>query len=791
MEVLIDEDITIEVLADEGAEVERLLGDMALRLSGSLAAVLAALMLFFRRWQPSILVFTALGLTLAATVAVMAILDIALSMVTVAAVILASGMLVDNSLVVFEHICGAIDVETVADRAARVLVVVLSASLTNVVVFVPVLFLTGPLATLLLPFAATMLIAMASSVVMTILAVPLLYYYLVRPNAGRAGAVRMKRRLNLLPWLRGRRIAVPVLVVATAWLLLALLPGVWATGNFGDASESNSVVVSVRMLEDAQLDETDEIAGRFEDLAFSEIHRAGTTASLQVVTDVHRTRAGVRVLPKRSNEGSLALSAADRATLSAIQTAWTRQMGNYISVDFVLSGPDGRVSGGGGARGVTRFGPADIEFRGYDYQMLKQHVIDFSRHMERIPYLYALDNGFEREERILFGPSFPGFDLYLNQSAMAAAGASTADVLRAVRRFDLSERMAAVFLSGDSGPQRVPVHMLPQGESGFFRMSEILDVRVGPRASLGDIAELHPLDSAMSIERENQQYVHGINYRVRRMQARAVRQTLEGLIDSYELPPGFSIEMRGGWAGGAEATQRTSLGLVALAAAGLVFMVLAGHFESFRRPLLVFATLPLAVVTVVAAYAIVGQGFGLGALLGLILLAGMAVNDAILFLAELGRVERPLAYPLRDDQRPAVAGPAQRLPDDAESTDKHTGTRLGQVREAARGQRLLRLIPTILCAPTNRSAITASIAIRHRIRPILVTSFTTVAALGSSLFVSGAENDLLSVWREFAIVVVLGIVASTAATIFVVPAICALGNTCSSSVAVVAPRSRK
>ncbi|MFP4377622.1 MAG: efflux RND transporter permease subunit [Spirochaetales bacterium] len=755
LETRFDGRVSIEVLSDEGAEVERLLSDLVWRLVGSIAAVILALLVFFRQLRPSLLVFVGLALTLLITVAILALADVALSMITVAALVLASGMLVDNSLVIYEHLQGSRTATEVADRSASVLPVIGSASLTNIVVFVPFLFLSGTLRALLIPFAVTMLAAVGSSILVSIVAVPFAFYHLSVAPAARARTPDQqlkprshptkpitRARITILPLLRLRRVLLPVVLAITVYAFVVLLPDLWGRRTYQSPGSYDSVTIGISMLSDARVEETDKIAGEFEVLALNTLQETGATSELQIVADVHRARANIRVLPRRSGPSELS----ERATnaLLLIEQRWMLQMGNYVSVSLFLNGPSGRSSGGGGGESFASFGGNRIEVTGYDYELLKEHVIAFSRHMERVPYLYGLDNGFEREERTLFGPSFPGFDLYLDQSKMTAAAVDRSEIARAIEAFDTQGTTLSVRLDDAISP--VTVEIAPEEDTRFFRIRELLEMPLTPGFRLGDVAEIHPLNSAMAITRENQRYVHTIRYESRPMQHADVRAALAGLMEYYPLPAGFVISFAERYSEQQEASQRNALGIAALAGALLVYMVLAGHLESFTRPLLIFLAIPLALVAVLVGYSFLETGPDIGGLLGMILLAGITVNDAILFTAETVRLER------RSKHRDTGRAPAP----------------------TTKGVR--RVISHLLRAPIGPGERVAALAIRHRLRPILVTTFTTIVALAPSLFVRVEQNDLLAMWREFAFVVAIGLLASTIATVAVVPLLHAAGR---------------
>jgi HAE1 family hydrophobic/amphiphilic exporter-1 len=229
----------------------------------------------------------------------------------------------------------------------------------------------------------------------------------------------------------------------------------------------------------------------------------------------------------------------------------------------------------------------------------------------------------------------------------------------------------------------------------------------GVRLALGDVADLEPREGAREIFRRDQKRVARVTARVDPgSEYPQAREAAEEALASLEPVPGLLLRL----AGEEEERARTvgELTWAALLAALLVFMVLAGAFESLRQPFAVLASLPLAAVGVAAILVPLGHPIGVMAILGLIVLGGIAVNDAIL-LAETAR-------------------------------------RLGR-EGLGRSQALAR-------------------AAGLRFRPILMTTATTVLALLPLAFGAGEGAALRA---PLAMTLVGGLVASTLAALFVIP----------------------
>ncbi|MDQ7086700.1 MAG: efflux RND transporter permease subunit [Acidobacteriota bacterium] len=224
------------------------------------------------------------------------------------------------------------------------------------------------------------------------------------------------------------------------------------------------------------------------------------------------------------------------------------------------------------------------------------------------------------------------------------------------------------------------------------------------------MARFEEVEGAREILRRNQRRVARVTARVAPgvSYPQAVR-ALEEVVAGFEPPPGLRLRLAG------EEEERVAalgelLGALAMALL-LVFMVLAGKFESLLHPFTVLASVPLALVGVACVMVPLGWPLGVMALLGLILLAGVAVNDAILLVDTAERWRRVEGL----EAAPAIARAAG-----------------------------------------------------LRWRPILMTTLTTVLALAPLAF---GWDEAARLRAPLALTVIGGLLASTVASLFVIPSL--------------------
>jgi HAE1 family hydrophobic/amphiphilic exporter-1 len=157
----------------------------------------------------------------------------------------------------------------------------------------------------------------------------------------------------------------------------------------------------------------------------------------------------------------------------------------------------------------------------------------------------------------------------------------------------------------------------------------------GQRLTVGDVALIEEVPGAREIFRRDQRRIAQVTARIApEVAAPAAREAVLAALAAADLPPGLNAELAGEEL---ERVQTTAeLRWAALLALVLVFMVLAGTFESLLHPVTVLSAIPFALIGVAIALVPTGQPIGVMAMIGLVVLAGVAVNDAIL-LAEAAR----------------------------------------------------------------------------------------------------------------------------------------------------------
>ncbi|MXY56379.1 MAG: efflux RND transporter permease subunit [Gammaproteobacteria bacterium] len=698
--------VDVREIADDAKLVTDALDDLKIAAGAGVALAVLVLALFLRSAGATLIVTAAVPVSILAALFAMNFAEHSLNIVTLGGLALGAGMLVDNAIVVVESMYRRLGLGDSPDLAAsrgtgQVAGAITASTLTTCVVFLPVLFVEGLAARLIDGIAFTVVVSLLASLAVAVFLIPALGRWFL-PRASRSGMVTERaasRARTALQNFVGRLLKRPGTVVLLAIGIVAVAASFLLQLGTELLAPSDPRQFSVRIV--------------------------GPAA--QRVESTARAAASVENLIAQAGGGPAADGGALAATLSevgrlpedgrSIRTELTEENTARVIARMTSEGPTGRqvASWLGGeldtlpetevqweiARSALTDAlgasgpPIVVEIAGESVDDLRRGADEIKARLAGIPALWNIKSSFEggpRELRVTLDPAMAdalGIDL----NTVAQVLAANLDGLE-VTRLSLGdeERVVNVRLPSPRREQLPDVEFLSGG---------------GRPVALGEVARFEETEGAREIFRRDQRRVGQITAQLADgfTQAQAVAAVTAAIADA-PIPPGTHVRLRGQEEERAQTFDELRLaGILALV---LVLMVLAGTFESLLQPITVLAAVPLALVGVAVALVPGGQPIGVMAMLGLIVLSGIAVNDAVLLLATARQLM-------------------------AEGQDRV-------------------------------SALAAAAGIR--LRPIVMTTLTTALAL-APLVLAGGEGAQLR--APMALTIIGGIVASTLGSLLVLP----------------------
>ncbi|MEZ6047777.1 MAG: efflux RND transporter permease subunit [Planctomycetaceae bacterium] len=683
-------------------------------LYGMLLAILV-LFVFLQNLRSTLVISVSIPLAILATIILIYFKGFTLNLVTLGGLTLGIGLLVDNSIVVIESIFRKLDEGLDAKAAAvegtnEVASAILASTLTTLIVFVPLLFIGGQTGITLKQLAWVVSFSLLCSLVSSLTLTPMLTAYWVKHNPDKVTAPRKRfsplkpvHRLNAGMVAFCERIYQFVLnfsfrhagSVSFALLLcfslcIGLMPRI-GTEYFPETDDGEILVIA-RMASGIQVEQLDQKSLQLEKLIQGNMHENMLVAAT-VGGDADEasswSRAMFRLQFPRKSDRNRGIDEIRRELSDKIGAL----PGMKITVRTNSQSAMQQVISGGGDGGVQ------LEIRGHDLGVSDKISQRMVERMEEIPGLVNIDP-IRQEVR-------PEMSARINRAKASLMGVSVSDISQAL---ETAVKGTQAIVYREDGDEFNVLVRLTQSDR-----KKITDVeQVGVRSASGAIIPLRNLiefekdEVPLNIRRFDKERIMLINADVEDRDLGSVVKDIEHEISQLDIPPGYSVMVAGTWKDQQESFQALTFGL-ALAVL-LMYMVMASQFESIWDPLMILIALPLGVIGVVLALWLTGTTLNVQSFIGLIILSGIVVNNAIVLVDYLNQLRRR-----------------------GEVTDLEEMIKLGSVR---------------------------------RFRPIMMTTLTTVLAMLPIAFGWGEGSE---VQAPMARVVVGGLISGTLITLIAIP----------------------
>ena len=623
----------ITTVFDQAPYIERSIEDLTLEGMLGLAFAVLVILLFLASVRSTLVTAVSIPLSLLATFIGINALGYSLNLLTLAAITLSVGRVVDDSIVVIENIkrhYGTVELahdpggakrRAVLTGVREVAAAITASTLITVAVFVPIAFVGDVTGELFRPFALTTTIALLSSLVVSLTIVPVLAYWFLRdPRLARArrrpvrhaasrtrasGPRPTRLEAGYLPVLRGTQrhpwatLGASVLILGGTAALLPVLP----TNLLGDSGR-NTMTVEQELPPGTALEVTSAQAAQAEEVF----------ARTEGIEDVQVTMG-----PGTGFSAFLPGNGTSTATFSVTTDAAVDQERLRRTVGEQLDGLEG--AGEFSVQGAQGFTSSDVEIlvTAPDRQTLAaadDAVVEAVREI-----------GSAAQVTSNLAATQPTVVVTVDRAAAAARGLSEDEVTASLAGTVNPVPAGTVELDADAVPVAI-------GEG-----RDVEDVETLRRLRVPTSTGTVPLDALAEVEEELT--VETITSDDGRRTATvsvtpdgddlgATSAAVRGALEGLDLPPGASAEL-GGAATEQEATFR-QLGLAVLAAIAIVYVVLVATFGSLLQPLILLVSIPFAATGAVLALLVSGVPLGLASLVGVLMLVGIVVTNAVVLI---------------------------------------------------------------------------------------------------------------------------------------------------------------
>lgn len=610
----------LTVLLDQGKPIEDSVNTMLSKAAfGALFAVLIIL-LFLRNIRSTIISIISIPLSLLIAVLCLRQMDITLNMMTLGAMTVAIGRVVDDSIVVIENIFRRLTLsgeklrgrELISAATREMFVPIMSSTIVTIAVFLPLAFVSGMVGELFLPFALTMVFALLASLVVAITLVPALAHTLFRnglkkgkkghedkPGALAGGYVR------ILDWcLSHKLITLGVAVLLLAGSLFLIKPiGV----SFLPSQEEKNVTLTFSPKAGQTLEDVKALGLKAEKFILAQKHLDKMQYSI----------GGSSPFGMGSGNSGLFYVTYDSNTpdFDTVKEKLIEGLSQEVP-DGVWGDLSGMAGGGLGGSTLT------VNIFGDTLEQLKPVADD-------IAGIVQADTKNFKDGKTSLSEAYDQYTIVADQAKLSSLGLTAGQLVMKLSPAGTRPVLTEVELDGKN--YKVYIETDKDSYSSIEEMkAATLTSPLGITVPIGEVASIEQGQSPDSITREDGKMKVEVTADIISSDINSASKAVQDKIDALDLPDGVTIT----FGGVTEQINETfgQLGIAMLAAIAIVYFVLVVTFGGGLAPFAILFSLPFTVIGALVALLLVSETLNVSALMGALMLIGIVVTNAIVLI---------------------------------------------------------------------------------------------------------------------------------------------------------------
>lgn len=682
-------------------------------LTGALLAVIV-IFLFLRNLSTTMIIAISIPTSFLATFALMSLRGMSLNLITLCALTLAVGMLVDNSVVVLENIFRMRQTSDTAEEAAlhgskEIVSAVVASTLTSVVVYLPIAMSSGISALMFKDFCYTIIIALVASLIVSLTVVPMLASRVMSHGLSmdyiKVGSHHYRFKLlpkftKFIDWVtdsygnfirHSLTIKKRILAACIALFLLSCSLVAVIGMELLPASDEGTFTVSVTSPYGTSLQDKDKLMTQLESylLAVPELKHC--------TVDMGETNP----MFGGGNSSSLSVTLTNKQertrSTSEIVLDVREKFSRVAGADITVAESSAITSGMGGGSSTSM----TLTIKGKELDVLEKIGDDLSKSISEVKNVSEASSDVEDGN--------PEVKVNINRNAASYYGVNAYQLANGLQSALAGTTSTKLKVDGDEID--VVLSLSDDYNKSIDNMKQVMiSTPTGQFVPVGQIADFEFDNSPKQINRDNQQRYISVNISANGNDLAQVSSDVLKLVDQYQFPEGYYYETGGQQEQMMEAFGQLFLALVV--AILLVYFLLAAQFEALLLPLVVMMAIPFAMSGAFFSLFIFGKSLSMTSFIGLIMLIGIVVNNSIL-LIEFIRQHR---YSMERDEAIVQAG-------------------------------------------------------KLRLRPILMTTLTTCVGMIPMSLGLGEGGEILS---PMGVSIIGGLIASTLVTLILIPVLYAM-----------------
>ncbi|WP_027370891.1 efflux RND transporter permease subunit [Desulfovermiculus halophilus] len=623
--------LELEIVDTSGDIIETSIQNMISSLRSAVILTVAVIFLLLARTRATALTVVSIPFTFLLTFAGMSLLGLELNIVTMTGIILAVGLLVDDSIVIIENIdrhyrSGAESPRRAARSGTREIYLAdFSGTLTTVSVLLPIMFVGGYPQQILRPLALTLSLALIFSYLVSITVIPLLAPYLL-------GSSRMEDKVAMvLDWLSSRIVAplqsffvhvyrlgsrarwlfIPLGIVV---LVLSMRQMPLAGKDLMPPMDTGIMMVEFETSPGTSVEETQKTVARMEEViarypGFVRMSTKGGAEPGVISFGAERT----------AQEGVITVHFVDR--FARDKSIW--EIESELRTDFArLPGLERFSVYEYGATPLSSISaPIDVQIAGPDPRVLDGLAAEAEDRLREVPGLNGISRSWDRSKEEV--------EITLDHRRMAAYGITVSEVSRVLAAATQGMQASELRIPGQKGI-KVQVRLAADKAWSIQGLQDVTVMSDQGPIPLREVAEFQRVLTQDRFIREDLQSVVNVYGYRDTMAISHLQAGVEKALAGMGLPPGYSLSQEGEVTYMNESFSR--LGQALMFSLILLYFSLVPIFRSFVQPVVIMVAIPLAFIGVSWGMLLAGKHFCMPASMGMVLLSGIVVNNSILLM---------------------------------------------------------------------------------------------------------------------------------------------------------------
>jgi len=702
---VLPEGTKFNIIFDQSDFILRSIGNLQSTALFSFILSFLVIYIFLRNLRSSLIMAISMPISIIVTFASLYAANLTLNIISMAGLALAVGMLVDNSIVALENIyryreLGYNPIEA-ADKGVSEIGMAISAStLTTVAVFIPVLFVPNITGQLFKDMVLTISFSLVVSLFVALMLTPLLAANLLKLDSkSKLKAIKkfkdsieiiLVKSNNIYRNLLAKALTKKKLILSSTFILFIISLAVGSTlgGNFLPKSDRGFIQLVAEAPVNANIETFRKYALTLEEIIKNTIDKD----LIETISITYGSREGFQAFNRSSNtiETFIKLKPVEQRTISSfeLQDKLRKELDKIAGLKYYFQE--------GGFTGGSQYA-IEVKIIGYDYKTAINIAKEIKDKLEKTQGFVDITTNVKE--------TAPELQIKLKKDILNSYGISPFQLANLISTSIQGKTIARYIEEGDE--YDVFIQFSKEHRNNKEAIIQMpIPLFNGDVITLNSVADIVEEESTPNIFRENQSRFVSVGCNLSGIDLSTAKSKVEKIIKETSIPGDFQIII----GGNAEDQQDAFfyLGLAFLAAIVLVYMIMASQFESLVNPFIIMFSVPLSIIGVIFILKITGFTLDVMALVGIVMLVGIAVNNGIVLV-------------------------------------DYTN----QLREQGK-----ELVEAIIEAGTTR------------FRPVLMTALTTILGMVPlALNIgSGAET-----WKPLATAVIGGLSFATVLTLFIIP----------------------